>query len=75
MKGQQQPRRLPPLSAARVRRLQARIPLEILAAQAGVPLASLSRHERNEKALPPDALRRVEEALLHLENEYQGGTR
>jgi hypothetical protein len=67
--GKQKHRRLPPLSDHRVRRLRARIPLDVLAVQAGIPSASLSRFERGEHPLAEDQLGRLEKALREVEPE------
>jgi transcriptional regulator with XRE-family HTH domain len=56
-------RRLPPLTDFRIRRLKARLPLDVLAVQSGVPSASLSRFERGEHSLSQAQLTRLEKAL------------
>jgi transcriptional regulator with XRE-family HTH domain len=63
---QKHDRQLPPLSKHRVRRLRARIPLEVLAVEAGIPSASLSRFERGEHQLLPDQLARLEDVLKNV---------
>lgn len=63
MRQQKQDRRLPPLSDYRIRRLRARIPLDVLAVRAGIPSASLSRFERDEHPLTEAQLHRLEKAL------------
>jgi hypothetical protein len=67
MRQQQQHRQLPALSDRRLRRLRLRIPLEILAVRADVPMASLSRFERGEGTLTPAQFQRVEAAMTALE--------
>lgn len=62
-------RRLPPLSELRLRRLRARLPLEILARDANVPFSTIARAEREEKDLSPDQRERVERVLAELEHE------
>jgi hypothetical protein len=63
MRKQKHDRRLPPLGKHRIRRLRARVPLEVLAVKAQIPSASLSRFERGEHTLAPDQLDRLERAL------------
>jgi transcriptional regulator with XRE-family HTH domain len=60
---QQKHRLLPPLSDHRIRRLKARLPLDVLAVRAGIPSASLSRFERGEHPLAEAQLARLEQAL------------
>jgi hypothetical protein len=56
-------RRLPPLSDHRLRRLRARLPLDVLAVRAGLPTASLSRFERGQGRLSDEQLARLESTL------------
>lgn len=56
-------RQLPPLSDHRLRRLRARVPLDVLAVRAGIPPASLSRFERGEHPLAGEQLARLEAEL------------
>jgi hypothetical protein len=67
MEQQQHLRRLPALTEYRLRRLRVRLPLEILAAQAGIPSASLSRFERGAGSLTPEQSARLEAALAQSE--------
>ena len=60
-------RRLPPLTDFRIRRLRARLPLDVLAVQSGVPSASLSRFERGEHQLTGPQLACLERALAEAE--------
>lgn len=60
-------RRLPALTEFRLRRLRVRLPLELLAAQADIPSASLSRFERGEHPLAERQLARLEAALAKAE--------
>jgi transcriptional regulator with XRE-family HTH domain len=62
-----QDRQLPPLSEYRLRRLRARLPLDVLAVRAGIPFSSLSRFERGEHALSPEQLSCLEETLRKAE--------
>jgi hypothetical protein len=65
---QQQPlRRLPPLTDHRLRRLRARLPLEVLAVRACIPTATLSRFERGAASLTPDQLSRLDATLRAIE--------
>jgi hypothetical protein len=66
-------RRLPPLTDYRIRRLRARIPLDVLAVSAGIPTASLSRFERGEHALTTEQLGLLEAVLAQIEH-AAGGT-
>lgn len=56
-------RRLPELTDYRIRRLRARLPLEVLAVRAGLPTATLSRFERGEHNMTAEQLSRLESAL------------
>lgn len=64
---QKHDRRLPPLTDHRLRRLRARIPLDVLAVRASIPSASLSRFERGEHPLTEVQLARLERALAEAE--------
>ena len=66
------PRRLPTLSALRLRRLRSRLGIVEVAVASGVPLSVLSRAERQERELPPDALERVLEVLRVAEEADRG---
>jgi hypothetical protein len=59
--------RLPPLTDYRVRRLRARVPLDVLAVTAHIPSATLSRFERGEYPLSEAQLARLEKALAGVE--------
>jgi hypothetical protein len=63
----QKHRRLPPLTDFRLRRLRARLPLDVLAVSADVPSASLSRFERGEHDLTAEQRQRLEDALTEAE--------
>lgn len=67
MPKQKHDRQLPPLTDYRIRRLRARIPLDVLAVTAGIPTASLSRFERGEHPLTDDQQVRLEQALREAE--------
>jgi len=67
MPKQKHDRRLPPLTDYRIRRLRARVPLDVLAVTAGIPTASLSRFERGEHDLTADQLTRLERTLSEAE--------
>lgn len=64
---QETDRRLPELRDFRLRRLRARLPLEVLAVKAGIPGATLSRFERGLYSLDDERLRRLESALHEAE--------
>jgi len=60
--------RLPPLSEFRLRRLRLQVPLDVLAVEAGLPSASLSRFERNEHPLSDEQRERLEKTLARMES-------